>query len=60
MSIGTLLYVTAERRLHYCGLKIASPSSSEGDCGAVDCSDWSFIESACIIEVGGLCSTSSG
>ena len=60
MSRGGFLCIIVKRRLHYCGLKIASSSSSEGDCSVVVSSDWLFIESACVIEVGAVCSSSSG
>jgi hypothetical protein len=60
MNVGNQAQVVAERRLYYCGLIIASPSSPEGERSTVDCSDWLFIVSPCVIEVGGLCSSSSG
>lgn len=63
MSVENQAIGYAERRLHYCGLKMASPSSSssspEGERSAVDCSDWLSIESACVMDVGGVCSSSS-
>jgi hypothetical protein len=60
ISLGNQALVTEDTLLQYCGLKMTFRSSPEGERSAVDSFDWLLIESACVIEAGEVCNSSSG